>query len=70
MPLPDTSNARQNVEKILNMSLSVGPEQIQTLAEDIKKALKSIKGIDEILEQTKGNLSRADDLKSRAEKAR
>jgi hypothetical protein len=52
------------------MSLSVGPEQIKKLAVDIKKALDSLTGIDEILENTRRNLSRADDLKSRAEQAR
>ncbi|EDO39502.1 predicted protein [Nematostella vectensis] len=69
-PFPDIDMSRMLANKVLNMTLSVSPDQITKLAQDIREAWKSLTGVDEILEKTKQNLTRAEDLKRRAEEAR
>lgn len=66
----DTDIIRKVANGVKQMKLSVTPEEIEKLAEDIKLALGSLTGIDEILEETKERLSKANNLKERAEKAR
>lgn len=66
----DTDIIRKIADGVKQMKLSVTPEEIEKLAEDIKLALSSLTGIDEILEETTERLDKANDLKERAEKAR
>lgn len=66
----DTDKVQEVADSVKKLKLSVTPEEVAKLAEDIKKALNSLTGIDDILEETKERLNIADDLKGRAEKAR
>lgn len=70
MEFGDTDIVRKIADGVKQMKLSVTPEEIEKLAEDIKLALSSLTGIDEILEETTERLDKANDLKERAEKAR
>ena len=66
----DTDEVQELADSVKKLKLSVSPEEIAKLAEDIKKALDSLTGIDDILEDTEERLNTANDLKERAEKAR
>ena len=66
----DTDKVQEVADSVKKLKLSVTPEEVAKLAEDIKKALNSLTGIDDILEETEERLNIADDLKGRAEKAR
>ena len=66
----DTEIIRKIANSVKELKLSVTPEEIAKLAEDIKLALKTLTGIDDILEETEERLNKANDLKERAEKAR
>lgn len=66
----DTDEVQKIADSVKKLKLSVSPEEIAKLAEDIKKALNSLTGIDDILEETEERLNTANDLKERAEKAR
>ena len=66
----DTDKVQELGDSVKKLKLSVTPEEIAKLAEDIKKALGSLTGIDDILEDTEERLNTANDLKERAEKAR
>jgi len=66
----DTDKVQELADSLKKLKLSVTPEEIAKLAEDIKKALNSLTGIDDILEETEERLNTASDLKERAENAR
>lgn len=66
----DTSKVREIADSVKQLKLSVSPEEIAKLAEDIKAALASLTGIDDILEETEERLNNANNLKERAEDAR
>lgn len=66
----NTDRIRQLVESVKELKLSVTQEEIAKLAEDIKEALASLTGIDEILQGTEERLNTANNLKERAEQAR
>lgn len=66
----NTDRIRQLVESVKKLKLSVTQEEIAKLAEDIKKALASLTGIDEILQGTEERLNTANNLRERAEQAR
>lgn len=66
----DTDRIRQIADNVKKLKLSVSPEEIAKLAEDIKEALASLTGIDEILQETEERLNKANNLKERAEQAR
>ena len=66
----DTDKIRQLVSSVKGLKLSVTPEEIAKLAEDIKEALASLTGVDEILQETQERLNTANNLKERAEQAR
>lgn len=66
----DTDRIRKLVNSVKELKLSVTPEEIAKLAEDTKKALASLTGIDEILQETEERLNTANNLKERAEQAR
>lgn len=66
----DTDKLQELADSVKKLKLSVTPEEIAKLAEDIKKALNSLTGIDDILEETEERLNTASDLKERAENAR
>ena len=66
----DTNKVQELADSVKKLKLSVTPEEIAKLAEDIKKALGSLTGIDDILEDTEERLNTANDLKERAEEAR
>ena len=61
---------RRVANLVLGLTLSVTPEEVEKLAEDIRKALASLTDIDFILETTKGDLETANGLKERAMNAR
>lgn len=66
----NTDQVRELVNTVKQLKLSVTPEEIAKLAEDIKKALESLTGIDDILDETEERLNTANNLKERAENAR
>ena len=66
----DTDKVQEIADSVKKLKLSVTPEEIAKLAEDIKKALSSLTGIEDILQETGERLNTANDLKERAEKAR
>ena len=66
----DTDRIRQLVSSVKELKLSVTPEEIAKLAKDIKVALASLTGVDEILQETEERLKTANNLKERAEQAR
>lgn len=66
----DTDEVQEIADSVKKLKLSVTPEEVAKLAEDIAKALNSLTGIDDILEETEERLNKANDLKERAEKAR
>lgn len=66
----DTDKVREIANSVKELKLSVTPDEIAKLAEDIKAALASLTGIDDILEETEERLNNANNLKERAENAR
>ena len=66
----DTDRIRQLVSSVKELKLSLTPEEIAKLAEDIKLALASLTGVDEIIQETEERLNTANNLKERAEQAR
>lgn len=57
-------------EEVLNTSISLTPLQIQLLANEIREKLVKINNIEAILAETRGNLSLARQLKTRADLAK
>uniref|UniRef100_A0A914VZS4 Laminin EGF-like domain-containing protein n=1 Tax=Plectus sambesii TaxID=2011161 RepID=A0A914VZS4_9BILA len=57
-------------EEVLNTSISLTPEQIQDLADQIRDKLAKISNIEAILAETRGNLSLARQLKTKADIAK
>lgn len=51
------------------MRISLTPEEIQELAQQINETIKGLTDIDSILEATRDDLRRAQDLKDRADRA-
>lgn len=66
----DTDKVQELADSVKKLKLSVTQEEIAQLAEDIREALSSLTGIEDILEDTEERLNTANDLKERAEKAR
>lgn len=66
----NTDQIRQLVTAVKNLKLSVTREEISKLAEDIRKALAALTGIDDILQETEERLNAVNNLKERAEQAR
>ena len=66
----DPDKVQELADSVKKLKLSVTQEEIAQLAEDIRKAVNSLTGIDDILEDTEERLNTANDLKERAEKAR
>lgn len=58
------------MSRVKDLKLSVTREEIAKLANDIKKALASLTGIDDILQETEERLNSVNNLKERAEQAR
>lgn len=66
----NTDEIRELVSRVKDLKLSVTREEIAKLANDIKKALSSLTGIDDILQETEERLNSVNNLKERAEQAR
>ena len=66
----NTGEIRELVSRVKDLKLSVTREEIAKLANDIKKALASLTGIDDILQETEERLNSVNNLKERAEQAR
>ena len=66
----NTDEIRELVSRVKDLKLSVTREEIAKLANDIKKALASLTGIDDILQETEERLNSVNNLKERAEQAR
>ncbi|XP_069142073.1 laminin subunit beta-1-like [Argopecten irradians] len=60
---------RQIAEEVLAMSISLNPEQIQALADEINKTIQGLQNIDVILDATSDDLNKAQKLKNQAEMA-
>ncbi|XP_053890049.1 laminin subunit beta-2 [Malaclemys terrapin pileata] len=56
--------------RVLALSIPASPDQIRHLAEDIKERVSSLANVDAILEQTAGNVRRAEQLLQDARRAR
>jgi hypothetical protein len=57
-------------EEVLAMSISLTPQQIRDLAEEISQTVRGLTDIDAILDATRGDLERARQLKNRADAAK
>ena len=55
---------------VLNMTLSVTPEEIENLTKSIRNALSKLTNLDEIIEGTRQERADALELKRRAQKAK
>lgn len=66
----NSDEIRELVSRVKDLKLSVSREEIAKLANDIKKALASLTGIDDILQETEERLNSVNNLKERAEQAR
>ena len=66
----NTDEIRELVSRVKDLKLSVTRDEIAKLANDIKKALASLTGIDDILQETEERLNSVNNLKERAEQAR
>ena len=60
----------QIAEEVLGMSISLTPEQIQDLAQQINETIRGLTDIQKILDDTKDNLDMANGLKQRADSAK
>ena len=60
----------QIAEEVLGMSISLTPEQIQDLAQQINETIRGLTDIQKILDDTKDNLDMANGLKERADNAK
>lgn len=63
----NTDEIRELVSRVKDLKLSVTREEIAKLANDIKKALASLTGIDDILQETEERLNSVNNLKERAD---
>ena len=59
----------QIAEEVLAMRISLTPEQIQALANQINATIQGLQNIDVILDATRDNLTLAEKLKERADNA-
>ncbi len=57
-------------EEVLEMTISLTPEQIRELAQQINETIRGLTDIDTILEATKDDLDKAQRLKERADNAK
>ena len=57
-------------EEVLAMKISLTPEQIQDLANQINDTIRGLTDIDNILDATRDDLNKANDLKERADNAK
>lgn len=57
-------------EEVLAMSISLTPQQIRDLADEINHTVRGLTDIDAILDATRGDLERARQLKNRADAAK
>jgi chromosome segregation ATPase len=64
------AQVRQLAQDILGTTISLTPEQIRSLGEQISSNLSKLENIDSILAETRGNLSVAQALKRKADVAR
>ena len=60
----------QVAEEVLAMKISLTPEQIQDLARQINDTIRGLTDIDNILDATRDDLNKANDLKDRADQAK
>ena len=60
----------QVAEEVLAMSISLTPKQIRDLADQINNTIRGLTDIDAILDATRADLKRAQDLKKRADDAK
>ncbi|CAG0885936.1 unnamed protein product [Cyprideis torosa] len=61
---------RTLAEEVLSMSISLDPQEIISLSSQINKTVSSLTNIDEIIEETQGDLNTAEKLKFRADRAK
>ena len=59
----------QVADEVLAMKISLTPEQIQDLAQQINETIQGLTAIDDILQDTKDDLVRVQKLRDRATKA-
>lgn len=55
--------------EVLSMSISLRPDQIRQLANEINSTIQGLQNIDDILDDTRENLTLAQMLKERADNA-
>jgi hypothetical protein len=60
----------QIAEEVLAMTISLTPEEIIKLAQQINQTIQGLQNIDAILNATSDDLSKAQKLKERAENAK
>ena len=66
----DPKDISKLVEIVLDKKLSVTPEEIKELAQQIEDALRNLKNVDQILKDTQEDKLNAQKLKEEAERAR
>ncbi|XP_030828530.1 laminin subunit beta-1 [Strongylocentrotus purpuratus] len=66
----EPDDIRLLVNETLNTKISLSPEEIEDLAEQIEDIIATLENIDEIIAATRDDLQRVNDLKARADAAR
>lgn len=56
--------------EVLNMEMPSTPQQLQALTEDIRERIESLSDVEVILQQSAGDIARAEMLLEEAKKAR
>jgi uncharacterized membrane protein len=63
------SDVFQMAQEVLAMSISLKPDQITELANEINSTIQGLQNIDGIIKDTQDNLTLAEKLKERADNA-
>lgn len=66
----DLESIEAVANEVLNMEMPSTPEQLQTLADNIRDRVESLSDVDTVLQQSAGDIARAKMLLDEAKKAR
>lgn len=66
----DLDSIEAVASEVLKMEMPTTPEQLQALTEDIRKRVESLADVETILQQSAGDIARAESLLDEAKKSR